>query len=525
MAMLTLLLALSAQTLPADSPLAPLLDRKALVVAFTAPDCPLSKLYKPKLERLEKELAPKGVRVLLVSADDAAMTKLLDVRRTTEVFVIDPSRAIRYRGAVDDQYGLDYKRDAPTKTWLLDAVDAVLAGRAPAVARTDAAGCPIEASTPPVGKVSYHKDVAPILQKRCVDCHRPGEIGPFSLSTFADAKKVAKRLKEAVESKRMPPWHASADAGSWHNDRSLTDVEIKTIVNWVNGGTPEGSPKDGPPARTFTEGWAIGTPDVVFKLPKPEKIPAEGTIQYRYVRVPTNLKEDRWVAAMEVRPGERKVVHNVLVFAQYPLNRLKEQPPVDGGLEHGYFAIMVPGESPTVFPEGHGKKLPAGAWLIFQLHYTAVGEATEDQTSIGLVWAKKPAEKEVVTRGIVNRRIAIPPGASSHKEEALFTLDRDARILGFLPHMHVRGKAFRYTAVHPDGREEVLLDVPRYDFNWQTRYRPKDLRLKAGTKIRATATFDNSKDNPWNPDPNQLVRFGQQTWEEMLIGYVDLVWD
>lgn len=521
---MTTLLLLLAQTLPADSPLAPLLaDAKALVVAFTAADCPVSKLYRPKLDRLEKELKAKGVRLLIVSADDAAMTRLLDVRRATEAFLIDERRAVRYRGAVDDQYGLDYKREAPTKTWLLDAVEAVLAGRAPAVTRTEAPGCPIETPGAPTGAVAYHRDVAPILQKRCVDCHRPGEIGPFSLLTFADARKVARRVKEAVESKRMPPWHASPAAGSWQNDRSLSELERTTIVRWVDGGTPEGNPKDGPPARSFAEGWAIGTPDAVYRVPKPEKVPAEGTIQYKYLRVPTHLKEDRWVAAMEVRPSARRVVHHVLVFVQYPLHRLKEQPPVDGGLEHGYFAIMVPGESPTVFPEGLGKKIPAGGWLIFQIHYTAVGEAMEDQTSIGIIWAKAPAVKEVLTRGIVNRRIAIPPGAADHKEEATFTFDRDARVLGFLPHMHVRGKAFRYTAIHPDGREEVLLDVPRFDFNWQTCYRPKDLRLKAGTKIRATARFDNSKDNPWNPDPSKEVRFGQQTWEEMLIGYIDFV--
>lgn len=524
--MIGLLALLAAQQLPADSPLAPLLsDSKALVVAFTAADCPVSKLYRPKLDRLEKELRPRGVRMLVVAADDAAMTKLLDARRSTEVFLIDDDRRIRYRGALDDQYGLDYRKDAPTKTWLLDALEAVLAGKAPAVATTEAPGCPIERAAAPVGKVTFHKDVAPILQKRCVDCHRPGEIGPFALQTFADAKKVARRVKEAVETKRMPPWHAAPAAGTWSNDRSLTEAERKAIVNWVDGGTPEGNAKDAPAPRTFAEGWGIGAPDVVYKFPKPEKVPAEGTIPYRYVRVPTNLKEDRWVAAMEVRPSARKVVHHVLVFVQYPLHRLKEQPAVDGGLEQGYFGIMVPGESPTVFPEGTGKKIPAGGWLVFQVHYTAVGEAAEDQTSIGIVWAKKPAAKEVITKGIVNKKIAIPPGAANHKEEAIFSFDHDARLLGLLPHMHVRGKAFRYTAIHPDGREEVLLDIPRYDFNWQTCYQPKDLRVKAGTKIRATAWFDNSTGNPANPDPTKEVRFGQQTWEEMLIGYLDFVRD
>ena len=240
--------------------------------------------------------------------------------------------------------------------------------------------------------------------------------------------------------------------------------------------------------------------------------------------VRTGLNEDSWIQAVEVRPGNRQVVHHVLVFVQFPLARLKEAPPHDGGLLHGYFAIMVPGESPMVFPEGMGKKIPAGATLIFQVHYTTTGEAAEDQTSIGVVFAKKPPAQEVVTRGIVNALIRIPPGAANHEETSNFTFDSDAKILSFLPHMHVRGKSFRYIAVHPDGKEEILLDVPKYDFNWQTCYRTKEPKaVKKGTKIRCIAHFDNSKDNPANPDPSKEVRFGQQTWEEMLIGYMDFV--
>jgi hypothetical protein len=366
--------------------------------------------------------------------------------------------------------------------------------------------------------------VEPIFLKRCVECHRPGEIGPFSLLSYAKAKSSAARIKEVVSQRRMPPWHADPAVGEWKNDRHLSPAEIETIVKWADAGAPEGDSKDAPPAPRFTEGWQIGRPDAVYRLPRPERIPAEGVVQYRYINVPTGLKEDKWVQAVEVRPSNRAVVHHVLVFVQYPLNRLKEQPPIDGGLFNGYFAIMVPGESPMVYPEGTGKLLPGGSTLVFQIHYTAVGEAAEDQTQIGFVWAKKPARLPVVTRGINNPLIRIPPGASHHREEAGFTFDSDARILGFLPHMHVRGKAFRYTAVHPDGKEEVLLDIPKYDFNWQTCYRPREPRLvKKGTRIRAIAHFDNSKDNPANPDPTKEVRFGQQTWEEMLIGYIDFV--
>ncbi len=518
------------KAIPAGSPLQPLLaDSKLLVVVFAAPDCPVAKLYRPRLDRMEKDWAAKGVRLFVAAAGDAALVRLLDARRTPEAFLLDSKGVVRYRGAIDDQYGIGYQREAAAKNYLSDAIDAVLAGKAPAVLATEAPGCPIEGAPGAVpaaasAKASFHKDVAPILQKRCADCHRPGEIGPFSLLTYAEAKKHARKVKEAVAARRMPPWHADPRHGEWANDRRLSDAEVRTIAAWVDGGMPEGSPKDAPPPRSFVEGWAIGTPDAVYKIPRPERIPAEGMIPYKYVNVSTNLKEDRWVRAMEVRAGAKEVVHHILVFILYPLARLREQPPLDGGLQGGYFAILVPGESPTVFPEGRGKLVPAGATLVFQIHYTAVGKAMEDQSSIGIAWAKEPARQEVLTRGIVNKSIRIPPGAAHHREEATFTFDSDAEILGLLPHMHVRGKAFTYLLIPPDGKERVLLDVPRYDFNWQTCYRPKDpIAVKKGARIRAIAHYDNSKNNPANPDPSKEVRFGQQTWEEMFIGYVDFV--
>ncbi len=519
--------------LPADSPLAPLIaDSKLLVVVFTAPDCPVSKLYRPKLDRMDKEYRARGVRFLTASSSDASLTALLDARRSTEVFVIDPKGVLRYRGAVDDQYGIGYSRDAATKNLLVDAIEALLAGKAPAILATEAPGCEIERPSKPgasplgTGKIgiTFHKDVAPIFQRRCVDCHRPGEIGPFSLLSYETAKSKGRTIKEAVTKKRMPPWHADPKHGEWSNDRHLSSQEIETISAWVDAGAPQGSAKDAPAPRRFAEGWLIGTPDAVYKMPRAQKIPAEGTVPYKYFFVRTDLKEDTWVQAIEVRPGARQQVHHILVFLQYPLNRLKEQPPLDGGLFHGYFGIMVPGESPMIFPEGMGKKVPAGATLVFQIHYTTNGEAAEDVTQVGLVFAKKPVTREVVTRGIVNAMIRIPAGAPDHREEASFTFENDSKILSLLPHMHIRGKAFKYTAIHPDGKEEVLLDVPVYDFNWQTCYRLKEPKLvKKGTKIQAVAHFDNSKGNPGNPDPTKEVRFGQQSWEEMLIGYMDFV--
>ncbi|MBI3723419.1 peroxiredoxin [bacterium] len=497
-------------------------------MAFSGPDCPLSKLYRPKLDRLSKEYSRKEVRLLVVSTDDDVFVPLLEPARTTEAFVLDKDGVLRYRGAIDDQYGVGYHRDAATRSYLTDAIDALLAGKQPPVAATEAPGCQVERphASPAPTKVTFHKDVEPIFQKRCVDCHRPGEIGPFSLLTYAKAKANSQQIKAVVSDRRMPPWHADPKTGEWKNDRHLSDAEIATISSWVAAGAPEGDSRDAPPPRKFVEGWQIGTPDVVYKIPTPQEIPAEGTIPYAYIEVRTDLKEDKWVQAMEVRPGARAVVHHVLVFVRYPAKRRGEETPIDGGLLNGYFGIMVPGESAMVFPEGMGKKLPADARLVFQIHYTATGKAAEDQTSIGLVFAKKPVKHEVTTRGIVNLLIRIPPGAADHEETASYTFDHDAKILSLLPHTHVRGKAFKYVAFHPDGKEEVLLDVPEYDFNWQTCYRYKEpLSVKKGTRIKVFARYDNSKNNPANPDPTKEVRFGKQTWQEMLIGYVDFVRD
>jgi len=504
-------------------------DAKVVVVAFSGPDCPISKLYKPRLDKLSKEYSPKGVRILTVSSDDKGFLAIFGPERSTETFVLDDKGVLRYRGAVDDQYGIGYTKDAPSKNYLVDAIEGLLVGKAPAVSATEAPGCAVEkaaksaaSGAAPTGKITFHKDVEPIFQKRCAECHRPGDIGPFSLLKYDKAKSSAKQIKEVVVKRRMPPWHADPKIGEWKNDRHLSTKEIDTIAGWVDAGAPEGDAKDAPPAPKFPEGWHIGTPDATWSIPRKEHIPAEGTVPYRNLFVPTGLKEDRWVQAVEVRPGTRAVVHHVLVFVIYPLTRLKEQPKIDG--LNGYIGIYVPGEGPTTFAEGMGKYIPAGATLAFQIHYTTNGEAADDQTQIGFIWAKSKPPQEVVTYSVHSQRIRIPPEAPDHPEEASFTLPTDAKILSFLPHMHVRGKAFKYVAVSPEGKEEVLLDVPRYDFNWQICYRLKEPKsVKKGTTIRAYARFDNSKNNPANPDPSKEVRWGQQTWEEMLVGYMDYV--
>lgn len=500
---------------------------KLLVVAFAGPDCPVSKLYRPKMDRLTKEYAPKGVRILTVSSDDKAFVGLFNPARTTEAFVLDAKGVLRYRGAVDDQYGIGYAKDAPSKSYLVDAIEALLAGQAPAVAATEAPGCAVESIGPApapaaAGKVTFQKDVLPVFQKHCVNCHRPGEMGPMSLLKYDKAKASSKQIREVVQKRRMPPWHADGKFGDWKNDRRLSEDEIDVLSKWVDGGAPEGDPQDAPAPRTFTEGWQIGKPDTVFQLAYKEKVPAEGTIPYRTQYVKSGLKEDRWAQAVEIRPGAKQVVHHILVFVMYPLNRMKEQPKLDG--LNNYLGIYVPGESPTWYPEGAGKLVPAGSLIIFEIHYTANGQEAEDLSSIGIIWAKEPPKREVLTKSATNTKIRIPAGAADFPQEATLTFDSDATLLSLLPHLHVRGKSFKYVMISPDGTEEVLLDVPHYDFNWQTSYLFREPKpVKKGTRIRAFARFDNSKDNPFNPDPTKEVRWGQQTWEEMLVGYVDFM--
>lgn len=509
-------------------------NAKLLVLACTAADCPISKLYLPKILRMSKQFPGVAWAMIGCNGTDKldgvelpfVKAGALKPHRTTEVFVIDSANVLRYRGAIDDQYGIGYERDKADKNYLVDAIEAILAGKTVPVLATEAPGCAVEGESKPLAgaKATYHKDVAPLLQRACQECHRPGEIGPFSLLRYEQARAAAKRMKEVVTQRRMPPWHANPEHGKWENDRRLSDQEIATIRSWIDAGCPEGDKAEAPAERTWSEGWVIGKPDLILKCPNPIDVPAEGTIPYKYVRVKVPIAEDQWVQAAEVRPGERSVVHHILIFVEYPRERRSEQPPIDGGLFNGYFAVMVPGERPVQYPDGMGKLLPKGSHIIFQIHYTANGKPAKDQSQVGFIFSKAPVKHEVVTRGIVDRRIKIPPGADHHKEEAQFTFHGDAKILSFLPHLHLRGKSFRYTAIHPDGTEEILLDVPAYDFRWQNIYRCAEPKfVKDGTKIKAVAYYDNSKANPANPDPNATVTWGEQSWDEMLIGYVDFI--
>jgi hypothetical protein len=334
-------------------------------------------------------------------------------------------------------------------------------------------------------------------------------------------------MAEVVAENRMPPWHANPEYGSYKNDRSLSPDQKATLLAWVEAGCPEGDPVSEPTTVSQEPSvWQMGTPDAVFTMPRPYRVKAEGTVPYQMFVVPTNLSEDRWVQAIEIKPGNRAVVHHILVFVVDGSGANLRELAEEGGAGGGQFAGYVPGDEPTVYPVGMGKRLPAGSRLAFQVHYTPIGKVVEDQSAIAVKFATEPVRREVRTKGIHTRNLRIPPREPSAPAQASFTVPSDITLLSLWPHMHLRGKDFRFTAVYPDQRGEVLLDVPAYDFNWQTTYVLAEPRfLPKGTRIDCLAHFDNSEDNPNNPNPDVSVRWGPQTTDEMMIGYIDFVTD
>jgi thiol-disulfide isomerase/thioredoxin len=532
-----------------------LVGKKGLVVAFTSTSCPLCKKYLPTLTRLEKEYSARGIAFLFVNPTatdpaedirkaigthalqgpyvhdgDGAVAALLGARCTTEVFVLDSTRTVVYRGAVDDQYGLGYSLDAPRQRYLTSALDALLAGRSPIVAATEAPGCALDSGKETVKPVpiTYHGRISRIVQVHCAECHRKGGVAPFALETCDEVVAHKGMIRRVVERGTMPPWFAApptpGEHSPWANDRTLPAADKRDLLAWLDGDLALGDPADAPLPRAYPDGWLIGKPDAVFQLPRPIAVKAEGTLPYQNVTVETTFDEDRWVQALEVRPTAREVVHHVLVHVlpKEAAGRgvLRGQ---DGADERqGFFAIYVPGTSTLVYPEGFARKLPKGATLRFQIHYTPNGTATQDQTQLGLRFAKQPPQHEVRVVGIASLRLSIPPGADNHAETAQLRLPYDVNVLGFAPHLHLRGKACRYEVTGPDGKKQGLLDVPRYDFNWQLLYRyAAPVSLSRGSVIQFTAWYDNSKNNPANPDPTRTVRWGPQTFDEMLLGYVE----
>jgi hypothetical protein len=386
---------------------------------------------------------------------------------------------------------------------------------------------------------TFYKSVLPIFEDRCQSCHRAGEVAPMPLVTYEQTRPWAGAIAHAVESKMMPPWFADSRYGHFGNDASLTPEQIATITAWARAGAPAGDSHDVRAPRNWPEGWNIAKPDLVVKMPRPVQIPAGGEVEYTYEIVPTHFAEDRWVQMSEFRPGSPAHVHHAVVYIRPPDSQWLRHAPVgepftasalNDPLERreahettsDLLLVYAPGSSPDQWPDGMAKFVPAGSDLVFQMHYTTNGSADQDQTSLGLVFAKTPPKQRVITLQLNNHALIIPPGADNFRVEVEGTLPNDATLLSLFPHMHLRGKRFEYDMVHDDGSIEVLLRV-NYHFHWQLSYRLAEPRwLKAGTRLRAIAWYDNSKNNPHNPDPGKTVTWGDQTSDEMMVGFFDV---
>ncbi|MEO8026847.1 MAG: thiol-disulfide isomerase [Bryobacteraceae bacterium] len=393
--------------------------------------------------------------------------------------------------------------------------------------------------------VSYHKDMERLIQKHCQECHRPGEIGPMPLLTFQQVRPWAKAIKAAVLNRSMPPWDADPHYGVFSNDRSMSEREIKSIVAWVDAGAPEGSLAEAPKPRTFAAGWRMGNPDIVFEMPKEFHVPASGTIPYQWIKIPSGFKEDTWIEAIEVRPGNPAVLHHAVVYAREPeVEYGMKAPygefflnPIDNLAEfrsqaHNMFSttlqpehlqVFAPGADPIVLKPGQARLIKAGADIIFEMHYTTNGKAQSDRSRVGLILAKKRPLERVRTIRLNNGvPISIPPGEANYRLESRVEALDNLKIVSFMPHMHLRGKAMEFRATYPDGKTEVLLSVPRYRFQWQmTYYLAEPKVVPKGTVLTCVAVYDNSANNPNNPDPTKRVPGGLQSWEEMMAGFVD----
>jgi len=406
----------------------------------------------------------------------------------------------------------------------------LLAGFSLAIAAEEAAG------------VTYSKDVAPILQSSCQECHRPGEVGPMPLMTYSQARPWAKAIRQAVLTKKMPPWFGDPRYGHFRNDPSLTRKQIDTIVAWVDNGAPEGDPRHLPKPKQFEAGWNIGKPDVILEMPNAYQVPAKGTIDITYVILPTSFTQDKWVQAAEVRPGNRALVHHVNAIVQKPApNSISTRPAgvpftapkvstpvrIPRGQPASEFLVgYVPGYQWKSWEPGQAKLIPAGANIILQLHYSTNGTPGEDRTKVGLVFAKEHLRERVLSAVAKSWDFEIPAGAPNHEVRSSVKFASDVRLVSLHPHMHYRGKDFEYRVVYPAGETEILMRVPRWDFNWQITYFLKEPKLlPRGSRIECTAHFDNSPNNPFNPNPSINVTYGEQTWDEMMSGWVEVAFD
>lgn len=523
------------------------------VVAFLGVECPLAKLYAPRLQKLQAKYASQGVAFLgidsneqdsldqlsefvaeyglafpLVKDEGQVVADRFGAVRNPEVFVLDANRVVRYRGRIDDQFGLGFKRPEANRHDLAAALDELLAERPVSQPSTEAVGCFIGRAprTAPQGDVTYSNQIARILNQRCVECHREGELAPFSMASYDEVVLWAETIREAVLDGRMPPWFADPRHGHFANDFSISAEERELIDRWVTNGCPEGEAANLPEPPSFVTGWRIGEPDAVYEMEETFAVPADGTVDYQHFLIGPKFEEDVWISAAEARPGNSAVVHHIVLFA-VPGDVEEVRGDRRGGI--GAFgqmvAIYAPGMPPWDYPEGTAMQIKAGSKLVMQMHYTPSGTAQDDRSYVGVRFAQPDEVQKRIRYGMaINVGFEIPPHEPAYEVTSGTRFRRDTLLLNLFPHMHYRGKSFDFTAIYPDGTSEVLLSVPRYDFNWQLRYDLAEPKLMPkGTRLVCRGLFDNSASNPRNPDPEAEVRFGLQSWEEMMVGYYTTV--
>lgn len=528
---------------------------KVRVILFSSTTCPIAMKLRPTLQPLQQAWMGKGVEFIEVYSNAAetnaeikkfglkgtavrdpkrAIQSALGAKTSTEAFVLDEAGTLMYRGAVSDQFGLGTALPKPNRIYLNEALVALSKGEAPEIEATTAPGCALEEAVAPApAKVTYSNQVSRIMQRSCVPCHRSGGIGPFKLDNFKDVASRKQMIDFVTQRKQMPPWFADDKPGPtspWHNDRSLTSDELNTLKQWIADGAPQGNPKELPKPLTFPADWRIGTPTKVVQVGRPVDVIANGTMEYVNIEVDPQVDQDMWVTAYQIKPTDAAVVHHVLVFMEdkswqklTPRERTRKRfAEGDGEGLKGFFAGYVPGNDGIIYPKGFAKRLKKNSILRFQIHYTPNGKATTDQPKLGMVMSPTPPTHEVFTGAVSNLFLNIPPNTADYTSVGKLPVPFDARIIGFMPHMHIRGWAFKYELVPPQGDAVTLLNIPKYDFNWQLAYQYKEpYTVKAGSTIRATAVFNNSKSNPAVPDPERTVHWGDQTRDEMFLGYLE----
>lgn len=524
-------------------------DQKAIVIFVQGNGCPIVRNSVPQLSAIRDQYADQGVQFFMLNPqpqDNRAsivaeatdfsfdfpilidetqlIAESLGVDRTSEVFIINPqTQKVVYRGPIDDRLHYETQKAEAANHYLRDALDAHLAGSPLPENVPEAPGCLItfaakdaHAKAPP----SYSADIAPILEQHCVKCHHVGGIGPWAMTEHAMVRGWSRMMKEVLLTRRMPPGQLDPHVGRPVQEAAgLSTEELQTLVHWIDAGAPGDDQPDPLKALAFSDAtFSMGEPDIVLTVPAQE-IPATGVIDYRYVPVPLNLDEDIWLRAVEYVPGDRKVLHHVITYLSSPADRTAGAGNDDGALGDS-IGGFAPGRQPDIWRDDSGALIRAGSSLLLQMHYTTTGKATTDETKIGIYLHDKPPKYVMSGGSAGQRRFLIPPNAKEYPLEGVQEIERDALLYSLMPHMHYRGKHMKYIAEYPDGSSEVLLSVPKYDFNWQFNYQLEEpVLLPAGTRLIARGAMDNSDRNPYNPNPNMPVRFGLQTMHEMFFGF------